>query len=140
MTVVVPDALTAETGRGDATLASERTLALDPELDVADALEYASGITYEAIGQLQAVGYETVEDLWLADRETLLEVPDVAAGDVDAIVETISTPPAKGFMETLEELEPEDVDALGATDDGGDGHEDSSDDDGDPSDDDAEIL
>jgi len=135
-TVVVPDTVTVAAGGEDAALASGRTLALDPELPVADALEYAIALSYEVIGQLEAAGYETVEDLWLADREELLSVPNVAGSDVDTIVETISTEPTSGFAETLEELEPDDVDALGATDDVGDG----SDTDDDTSDDDAEIL
>jgi len=133
-TVVVPDTVTVAAGGEDAALASGRTLALDPGLPVADALEYAIALSYEAIGQLEAAGYETVEDLWLADREELLSVPNVAGSDVDAIVETISTEPTSGFAETLERLQPDDVDELGTNDNG-----DGSDDD-DPSDDDAEIL
>lgn len=133
MTVAVPDAPTRDSRERDADVDADsgRVLALDPDADATAALEYSSGVSYEVIGQLEAAGFETVEDLWTATRDDLLAVPHVEPADVDAILDSISTEPM-GFVETLEELDPEDVDALG--DDSGDGA------DGDPSDDDAEIL
>jgi hypothetical protein len=131
MTVAVPDAPARDDRERDADPDGGRVLALDPDVDATAALEYSSGVSYEVIGQLEAAGFETVEDLWTATRDDLLAVPHVEPADVDAILESISTEPM-GFVETLQELDPEDVDALGDTDDNGG--------DGDPSDDDAEIL
>lgn len=131
MTVAVPDEPARDDRERDIDAEAGRVLALDPDVDATAALEYSSGVSFEVIGQLEATGFETVEDLWTATRDDLLAVPYVEPADVDAILENISTEPM-GFVETLEELDPEDVDALGDTDDDGG--------DGDPSDDDAEIL
>jgi hypothetical protein len=135
-TVAVPDEVPTADRGGDVDPTTGRVLALDPDADATAALEYASGVSYEVICQLETAGFDTVEDLWTAERDDLLAVPHVAPADVEAIVESISTKPSRGLDETLEELDPEDVDELGATDDSGG---DSSDDDRD-SGDDAEIL
>ncbi|WP_435366020.1 helix-hairpin-helix domain-containing protein [Haloarchaeobius sp. DYHT-AS-18] len=108
MTVQVPDSLTAEERGGAVDPAAGRTLALDPELGMVEALEFSSDVSYEAIGQLEAAGFETVDDLWTADREELLAVPSVGPDEVDAIVESISTQPGRGFGEILDELDDDD--------------------------------
>lgn len=131
VTVAVPDATASDDREGDVDAEAGRVLALDPDVDTTAALEYSSGVSYEIIGQLEAAGFATVEDLWTATRNDLLAVPHVEPANVDAILESISTKPM-GFVETFQELNPEDINALGDTDDNGG--------DGDPSDDDAEIL
>ncbi|ELY35566.1 helix-hairpin-helix domain-containing protein [Natronorubrum tibetense] len=105
MTVVVPDAFTCEERGGDVDPATGRTLALDPSLGVVDALEFTTGISYEAIGKLEAAGFETVSDLWTADRDELLAVPYVEPKDVDAIIQGISTQAVQDFEADLDELD-----------------------------------
>jgi hypothetical protein len=104
ITVEVPDAI-AGSGRGsDVGSDAGRVLALDPALEVDVALEFATGVSYEAIGQLEAAGFETVDDLWTADRDDLLAVPHVGERDVDAIVETISTRPDRDLDDVVEDI------------------------------------
>lgn len=125
MTVAAPDAVPDDAREPEVDPDAGRVLALDPALEIDVALEFATGVTYEAIGQLEAAGFETVDDLWTADRDDLLAVPHVGPGDVDAIVDTISTRPDRDLDDVIE-----DVPWFGRLDE---------DDDGDPSDDDAEL-
>lgn len=94
VTVSRPDDARAD-GTASGVDADARSLALDPDLDATVALEFSAGVSYEAIGQLEAAGFETVEDLWVADRDALTDVPHVTASDVDAIRDTISTTPGR---------------------------------------------
>jgi len=104
MTVAAPDAVPDDARGSDVDPDAGRVLALDPTLEVDVALELATGVAYEAIGQLEAAGFETVDDLWTADRDDLLAVPHVGPRDVDAIVDTISTRPDRDLDDVIEDL------------------------------------
>lgn len=104
MTVEVPDAITRCGRRSDTDSDAERVLALNPALEIDVALESATAVSYEAIGHLEAAGFETVRDLWTADRDDLLAVPHVSPRDVDEIIETISTCPDRDLDDSVEDI------------------------------------
>lgn len=104
MAVEVPDTTTGTTRGPDVDPDAGRVLALDPALEIDVALEFATDISFEAIGHLEAAGFETVDDLWAAERDDLLAVPHVRPGDVDAIVETVSTRPVRDLDDAIEDV------------------------------------